>query len=154
MWLPKYLIFQRHRSAWVDFFLSRRRRFSINNKSHTRSRKKSVCSDCVSVAVWEPGWGAKIQFSTPKKNSREMSVFWRAQISFFMSVLTREVVYPWAFPLWGREKIEKSRFWKWPFGSFWAPVIVSGWVVSCSRKVSMFSGEVRTVFWDSDFRAE
>ena len=72
-----------------------------------------------------------------------MTVFWRAQISFFMSVATREVVEPGAFPLGHLVKIRKSRFWKWPFGSFWAPEIVSGWVLSCSRMVSMFSGEVR-----------
>ena len=143
-------------------YYSRRRRFSIGAKSQSRLQKNLLhwiyryIYNNASEAVWRSGWGASQQFSTPEKKSRKMTVFWRAQISFFMSGLTREVVEPWAFPLLVREKIEKSRFWKWPFGSFWAPEIVSGWVLSCStsREVSMFSGEFRTVFLDSDFRPE
>ena len=138
---------------------SRRRRFSIGAKSQSRVQKNLLhwIYRLRGWVRWLKVWMRCVAtiFDLWKKFKINGCVLKSPDFIFYERRNTGSgLLYPWAFPLWVREKIGKSRFWKWPFGSFWAPEIVSGWVLSCSRKVSMFSGEVRTVFWDSDFRAE
>ena len=69
--------------VWESRNYSRPRRFSINKKSHTGSRKKIVflsfrLRDC--LRVWMNRWSALQQFLTP--HFLGMPRFWRVQVSF------------------------------------------------------------------------
>ena len=129
---------------------------SIPSRLQSRGSRKAGGTPYIyiynaSVAVWESGW---VGWQRPRKYQK---IFWtwvgikEKRKKCFIDVLPRGVGHPGPFPALCFWKIQKSRFWKWLFGSFWSPEIVSGWVLSCFRAVLMLSDGVVSVLWCLDF---